>query len=139
VAGLNAVPDVRAAGGVVWRVNGPSVEVLVVHRPRYRDWTFPKGKAEPGEADAACALREVQEETGFACVAGRELPASEYRDRNGRHKRVRYWEMAVAGGAFAPNTEVDQARWVDLDTARGQLTYPRDREVLDAFRALARP
>ena len=106
---------VRAAGGVVVREGADGPEVLVVHRPQYDDWTFPKGKLEPGEDDEACALREVEEETGLRCVLGEELPATEYVDSHGRPKRVRYWRMRVEGGELSFDHEVDDARWSSVD------------------------
>ncbi len=121
---------VRAAGGVVWRGGDGGVEVLVVHRPRHQDWSWPKGKADRTETDEECAAREVTEETGYRVVLGRELPATTYRDRNGRSKMVRYWEMAVAGGSFERNEEVDEARWLPVPEADHLLSYDRDREVL---------
>ena len=127
---------VQAAGGVVWRGRGEGrgPEVLIVHRPKYDDWTLPKGKLEPGETHEAAAAREVFEETGLCGRLGTELPATAYRDRHGRPKRVRYWEMRVEGGHFAPNREVDEVRWVDLDSPRrGCSPIRRDREVVDAF------
>ena len=90
---------IRAAGGVPVRQAGGDLEVLLVHRPRYDDWTFPKGKAEPGESDVECALREVEEETGLRCELGRELPSTSYVDGKGRPKRVRYWLMHPDGRA----------------------------------------
>ena len=108
-------------------------EVLVVHRPQYDDWSFPKGKAEPGESDEACAVREVEEETGLVCSLGEELPATEYTDSRGRAKRVRYWRMDPVGGELAFRHEVDDARWVTLDTARSLLSYRRDSELLAAL------
>ncbi len=89
-------PVVRAAGGVVWRRSGPDLEVLLIHRPRYDDWSLPKGKAESGEDDVDTAAREVAEETGLVCVLGPELARIRYTDRNGRPKVVRYWSMTVA-------------------------------------------
>ena len=126
--------SVRAAGGVVSRrgENG-EIEVVLIHRPRYDDWTFPKGKAHGGESDEACALREVEEETGLRCSLDRELARSEYRDMKGRTKRVRYWSMQSVNGDLAPGTEVDEARWVPLSTAATKLTYERDRDVLRSF------
>ena len=125
---------VRAGGGVVSRV-APSgeVEVLLVHRPKYDDWTFPKGKTDRGEHDIDAARREVEEETGYRCAVGRELTSTTYVDRKGRPKEVRYWLMTVEGGEFTPNGEVDELRWVAPDQARWLLTYDRDRDVLDAF------
>lgn len=126
---------VRAAGGVVWRRRPDGeVEVLVVHRPRYVDWSFPKGKWEESDADdAACAVREVAEETGCSVELGRELPSVSYRDAKLRPKRVRYWSMRSTGGTFTPNGEVDEVRWLPLAPARELLTYSYDRVVLDAL------
>lgn len=119
--------EVRAAGGVVLRDG----TVLVVHRPRYDDWAFPKGKAEAGEPDEECALREVREETGLLCALEEELATTRYADRNGRPKRVRWWRMRVlADDGFTPNDEVDEIRWLDASAAKELLTYPRDRELI---------
>ncbi len=133
-------PEVRAAGGVVWRVDGDGeVEVLLVHRPGYDDWTFPKGKVDPDDLDEEhTALREVAEECGLRCTLGRELPGTDYTDRRGRSKHVRYWEMRPLSGAFAANAEVDEVRWLPLAAARDQLTYGHDRGVLEAFAAFAK-
>jgi 8-oxo-dGTP pyrophosphatase MutT (NUDIX family) len=134
---------VLAAGGVVWRsadAAGPGspVEVLVVHRPRYLDWSFPKGKREPADPDdAACAVREVAEETGYSTELGAELPSTTYRDAKHRPKRVRYWSMRAVDGSFTPNAEVDEVRWLPAGEARALLTYPHDRAVLDAFSSRA--
>ena len=121
---------VRAAGGVVWRREAGGLEVLVVHRPKYEDWTFPKGKAEPGESDEDCALREVREETGLACALGPELGSSSYVDADGRNKAVRYWAMQARAGTFSPHAKVDEMRWLAPGAAAAALTYPGDREVL---------
>jgi 8-oxo-dGTP diphosphatase len=133
---LTSTPLVRAGGGVLWQ-NGPlgEAEVLVVHRPKYDDWTFPKGKQEPGENDEETALREVEEETGFRCTLGPELASTSYIDRKGRPKAVRYWIMTIEGGSFTPTDEVDEIRWVTPSQARWLLSYDRDRDVLDAFLA----
>lgn len=125
--------SVRAAGGVVTRTAGGTIEVLLVHRPAYDDWTFPKGKAEAGETDEACALREVEEETGLRCELGEELPQTSYRDAKGRPKVVRYFAMRPLAGSFAPHAEVDDVRWLSLEAAAETLTYERDRELLRAL------
>ena len=126
---------VRAAGGVPVRHGAEGVEVLLVHRSAYGDWTFPKGKCEPGESDEACALREVEEETGLRCALEDELPSTDYVDGRGRDKVVRYWRLRVVGGAVAFEHEVDEARWVSPAAAEALLTYPRDLDVLRAAAA----
>lgn len=124
---------VRAAGGVPVRTVEDVLEVLLVHRPRYDDWTFPKGKCEPGETDEACAIREVLEETGLRCALEEELPVTEYLDAQGRPKRVRWWRMRVESGVLSFLFEVDDARWLDPAAAGALLSYERDRIVLDAL------
>ncbi len=127
---------VLAAGGVVSRrTRSGDLEVLLVHRPKYDDWTLPKGKLDEGETAEDAAVREVEEETGLRVSIGSELPSTEYADRYGRPKHVRYWVMDVTGGTFAANKEVDEARWLGVEDAKAALTYPRDRAVLDAFAA----
>jgi 8-oxo-(d)GTP phosphatase len=127
-------PEVRAAGGAVLRAGpGRQLEVLLVHRPGHRDWTLPKGKVEPGEAEEDCALREVNEETGLECLLGPELGTSQYRDRRGREKGVRYWAMTALDGGFVANDEVDEVRWMSLPAAGRQLSYPGDRAILEAI------
>ncbi len=116
--------------------SGP--EVLVVHRPSYDDWTFPKGKAEAGESDEACAVREVEEETGLRCALGRELPSTEYVDARGRPKRVRYWLMHPEQETLTFAHEVDDARWLAPDDAERLLTYTRDASLLAAINASER-
>jgi 8-oxo-dGTP pyrophosphatase MutT (NUDIX family) len=119
---------IEAAGGVVMRDG----QVALVHRPRYDDWTLPKGKLDPPESFEEAAVREVQEETGLRGRLVRALPPVIY-EVNGRPKIVRYWLMDVEhDGPFAPNDETDELRWVALDEAMRLLSYHRDREVLRA-------
>ena len=117
---------IDAAGGVVVRDG----RVLLVHRPRYDDWTFPKGKLDPGESFEDAAVREVEEETGVRCSLGRELASSQYLVGL-RPKLVRYWLMTPESEtAFEPNDETDDLRWLVPEEAEGLLTYPRDRQLL---------
>jgi 8-oxo-dGTP pyrophosphatase MutT (NUDIX family) len=126
-------PEVRAAGGVIWR-NGPAgVEVLLVHRPKYGDWTFAKGKLEAGESFRDAARREVLEETGLHVEIGDELDPTRYIDGKGRDKLVRYWTMTVAGGAFEVNDEVDEVRWMGVAEAAQRLSYARDLPLVGSF------
>ena len=119
---------------MVWRRGRHGgVEVLLVHRPRYDDWSLPKGKCEPGETQRDAARREVEEETGLACDLGDELPETRYVDHKGRSKSVRYWAMTAEHGSFAPNDEVDEVRWLAPDQAVELISYPHDRPVVDAL------
>jgi 8-oxo-dGTP diphosphatase len=122
----------RAAGGVVVRRDRKAPRVLLIHRPRYDDWTLPKGKNEPGERDEDAALREVEEETGIRCELGDEAGETSYRDARGRPKVVRYWVMEPTerGGSFTPNREVDELRWCTRREAGKLLTYAHDRRLL---------
>ena len=124
---------VRANGGVLWRHATEGTEILIAHRPRYDDWSLPKGKLEDAETDEECALREVEEETGLRCSLGRELDAVDYVDARGRPKTVRYWAMQVEGGEFAPNEEVDEVRWLAPAEALRFLSYAGDRSVVSSF------
>ncbi len=129
---------VHAAGGVVWRRVGGRTEVVLVHRPRYDDWTFPKGKRKGEETDEDCALREVEEETGLRCSLGDELPSTEYEDSRGRPKIVRWWTMEPESDtAEIDEDEVDEARWVSTYEASLLLTYGRDRRLLEAFSSVS--
>jgi 8-oxo-dGTP diphosphatase len=133
-AGAQGPHVIRASGGLVVRDgDGGEREVLVVHRPRYEDWSFPKGKLKSGETDEECAVREVAEETGLVCELGEELPATEYTDASGRPKRVRYWLMRPVGGRLEYLHEVDEARWVSPEQARALLSYERDRGLLEGI------
>ena len=119
----------KAAGGVILRDG----EVAVVHRPRYDDWTLPKGKLDAEESFEEAALREVEEETGLLCRLVRELPPVAYRDARGRPKIVRYWLMEVEHDpGFVPNDEVDELRWLPTAEALALLSYGRDTELLRA-------
>jgi 8-oxo-dGTP diphosphatase len=127
-------PMVRAAGGVV--LKGEDVDdlrVALIHRPRYDDWTLPKGKLLPEEGELEAAIREVEEETGFQCAVGDEIGVSRYTDRKGREKEVRYWIMRPVEGRFRPSREVDELRWVSPTDAVELLTYDRDRSLLEGF------
>ena len=120
---------IRAAGCLLYRAGKKGPEVLVAHRPRYDDWSLPKGKREPGESDLECALREVAEETGFRGEVGPELTSANY-EVNGRPKVVRYWLLLLTGGEFEPNEEVDEVRWVSPAEADALLGYEHDRLLL---------
>ena len=124
---------IRAAGGIVCRSGGNGVEVLIVHRPAYDDWSFPKGKLERGEDEETAAVREVEEETGLRCRLEREVATTRYRNALGRPKTVRYWLMSPVAGTLAAANEVDDARFVALAEARELLTYERDRTLLDSL------
>jgi len=122
---------VRAAGGLVVREGAAGLEVVLVHRASYDDWSFPKGKLDPGEGERTCAVREVDEECGLHCELEDDLGAIAYEDGQGRPKVVRYWRMRAPVGAEAwPAHEIDDARWVPLSEAEPMLTYPHDRTLL---------
>ncbi|MGU3434221.1 NUDIX hydrolase [Actinomycetes bacterium M1A6_2h] len=135
---------VYAAGAVLWRHTDGEIEIALVHRPRYDDWTFPKGKVEKGEVASAAAVREVAEETGFRAVLGRSLSSVTYRlpapkkgrhvgNRHGGEKHVDYWAAEAVDGSFARNDEVDELAWLRPDAVSEKLSYDVDREVFDRF------
>jgi 8-oxo-dGTP diphosphatase len=126
---------VRAAGGLVWRSGDAGKELVLVHRPAYDDWSFPKGKLNDGESEVQAALREVEEEIGVRCALGRDLGTISYVDSRGRAKIVRYWEMTIADpGRIRASNEVDDAVWVTLADAEAMLSYRHDREMIDRIR-----
>jgi 8-oxo-dGTP diphosphatase len=118
--------EVKASGGVVCRDG----KVALVHRPRYDDWSFPKGKLDKGETWEDAALREVEEEIGLRCTLVRELPPTSYRDPKGRAKVVRYWLMEPLDGEFVPSEEVDEVRWLSPEEASSMLSYEHDHALL---------
>ena len=132
---------IEAAGGVVWRTkqaNGEptGLEVAIVHRPRYDDWSIPKGKCGRGEPLVECAIREVFEETGYRVRLGRFLGEAHYMKISGAEERpkvVYYWSLRADGGLFTPTQEVDGLRWLNIDDARSMLTRTTDQEILDRF------
>jgi 8-oxo-dGTP diphosphatase len=127
---------VQAAGCVLWRRSpfDGELEVCLVHRPKYDDWSHPKGKLKRGEDPLVGALREVAEETGYRAATGAELPTMHY-VANERPKQVRYWAAEAVDGAFTPNSEVDRILWLSPTGARNRLTQPRDRTLVDALLA----
>jgi len=130
-----AAEHIRAAGGLVWRPGAEGVELALVHRPAYDDWSFPKGKLFDGESELDAAIREVEEEVGVRCLIGRDLGTISYLDGKGRPKTVRYWEMRLADGdELTAANEIDEARWVSMDRVASVLTYVHDRELLERFR-----
>ncbi|MEU4349433.1 NUDIX hydrolase [Streptomyces sp. NPDC023838] len=140
---MNPDGPVLAAGCVLWRHSpwsGGGLEICLVHRPKYDDWSHPKGKLKQGEEPLAGALREVLEETGHACVPGSRLPSAYYIDVQGRPKHVDYWAAEAGEGRFVPGDEVDRVLWLSPAAARHRLTEPRDRLLVDALLdALHRP
>ena len=140
----DGAPQVTAAGGVVWRPAGDqdgggaghdagAIELLLVHRPKYDDWSLPKGKHEPGESDEECARREIEEETGITGRLGDEVGTTRYVDGKGRDKVVHYFEVTEPDGEFVPNREVDEVRWLTPSAAQALLTYTYDAEIVATF------
>jgi 8-oxo-(d)GTP phosphatase len=134
-AAVPANKAVLAAGAVLWRPSdaGAEPEVAVIHRPRYDDWSLPKGKVDVGENEPVTAVREVREETGFGSHLGRRLAAVSYPVETQGIKKVRYWAARVVDGEFTPNPEVDELKWLPVTAAMKQLIYPHDRKVLRRF------
>lgn len=136
---MASTSPLRAAGGVVWRASGEGgPEVAVVHRPRYGDWSLPKGKLRDGETDIDAAVREVSEEIGASVVVSRRLGKVRY-DVAGQRKTVLFWAMRYVGGQFVASDEVDDVVWLPVPAARERLTYDTDRSMLDAFVELPVP
>ena len=128
---------VRAAGGVLWRPSATGLQVCVVHRPRYDDWSLPKGKLDAGEHPLAAAVREVWEETGVRAAPQVRLSSAQYRTRDGAPKVVDYWSMRVSGaGELVPDGEVDEVRWLTPPLATELTSYPHDAQVIAEFAAL---
>jgi 8-oxo-dGTP pyrophosphatase MutT (NUDIX family) len=139
VSAVEAVDVVLAAGGLLHRPGDDGeVELLIVHRPEYDDWSFPKGKLVPGETEAEAALREVFEETGYDAALGDEIGSVDYTDLDGAHKVVRYWAMTRRGGTFTENEEVDEARWLPISEVVAVLSYDRDRALARSLAAALR-
>jgi 8-oxo-dGTP pyrophosphatase MutT (NUDIX family)/phosphohistidine phosphatase SixA len=126
-------PATPAAGGVVWRLRGADLEVAVAHRPRYDDWSLPKGKINPGEPPLLAAVREVGEEIGAEVRVGRHLKSVEYTMAGNLVKRVSYWAMRYLAGQHRANAEVDAVEWLTVAEASHRLSYPLDRAVLADF------
>ncbi|MEV0371055.1 NUDIX hydrolase [Streptomyces sp. NPDC050636] len=125
---------IRAAGCVLWRhsPSGEGIELALVHRPKWADWSHPKGKLKRGEDARQGAVREVLEETGVTCDLGPELPTARYQVE-GRPKEVRYWAAEATGGSFEPNREVDRMLWLPPAAACSRLTQARDKELVAAL------
>lgn len=126
---------VRAAGCVLWRhsVDSPNIEIALIYRPQWEDWSHPKGKLHHGETHRSAAVREVREETGMGCLLGVPLPTARYCDAQGRPKEVRYWAAEATDGDFMPNREVSRLVWLPPVDARQQITHDRDQELIDAL------
>jgi 8-oxo-dGTP diphosphatase len=137
------ITTVYAAGAVLWRTIGEDIHVLVIHRTEHKDVSLPKGKVDPGETLPQTAVREIREETGIKVSLGVPVGATEYVMPNGKNKFVQYWAAEVTTKAiqkskFVPNDEVAALEWLPLASARGELSYEPDKEILDNFAALVK-
>ncbi|WP_370333443.1 NUDIX domain-containing protein [Mycolicibacterium hippocampi] len=132
-----AKQHILAAGAVLWRPRDGAAtpEVAIIHRPRYDDWSLPKGKVDSGETEPVAAVREIEEETGFHAHLGRRLTTVTYPLDPGI-KKVRYWAGRCVSGQFSVNDEVDELTWLPVDQAMKALTYAHDRKVLRRFAKL---
>ena len=135
---MPASKAVLAAGAVLWRPSddGGEPEVAVIHRPRYDDWSLPKGKVDVGESEPLTAVREIREETGYSSHLGRRLTSVSYPVEKQGIKKVQYWAARIVDGDFTPNDEVDELKWLPVSAAVKQLQYPHDRKVLRRFAKL---
>lgn len=130
MAQRNDQGQIRAAGGLVVRPRADGVDVLMVHRRQFGDWTIPRGKVTRGESDEAAAVREVAEETGLRCELGQEAGVMHYRDRRARDKQARYWLMVPRSGRFRATREVDRCEWMDIGAAAQAATRSGERDLL---------
>ncbi|KND41178.1 NUDIX hydrolase [Streptomyces stelliscabiei] len=132
---MDITPLVRAAGCALWRrpSSAGGIELALVYRPKWSDWSLPKGKLKRDEDARDGALREVLEETGMRCALGPELPTVHYTDHQGRPKQVRYWAAEATRGTFTPNSEVSDLLWLPPEAATRRLTHERDRTVVSSL------
>ncbi|MEU7105077.1 NUDIX hydrolase [Streptomyces stramineus] len=137
---MEELPIVQAAGCVLWRRSpgGEGIELALVYRPKWADWSHPKGKLKRGERAREAAVREVLEETGMTCTLGAGLPTARYIDPRGRPKEVHYWAAQATGGTFVPSREVSRMAWLAPDEAHETLTHDRDRELVAALCSVLR-
>ncbi|MBT2387235.1 NUDIX hydrolase [Streptomyces sp. ISL-11] len=137
---MEELPIVQAAGCVLWRHDptGEGIELALVYRPRWADWSHPKGKLKRSEHAREAAVREVLEETGMTCALGAPLPTARYIDAQGRPKEVRYWAARAVDGEFVPSREVSRMTWLAPDDARDKLTHDRDRRLIAALCSVLR-
>lgn len=132
-SGRSRVRVVPAAGAVLYRMDGHVPMCAVVHRPRYDDWSLPKGKVDAGESLPVTAVREIAEETGAVAALQSRIGTTAYPVRESTRKEVTYWSALAHGGGFEPNSEVDEIRWLPVDRAKELVSYPLDRKILSRF------